>query len=451
MKNKGLLIACLASVLTLASATASMAAGWAAENGQWVYYDNDGIPVTSAWKRGADNQWRYLNSRGQMATNSWVDEEYYVDSDGAMAAGKWMKLNSNSRSLTAAEHWYYFQDNGKVVTNSWKKIDNKWYHFDADGAMETGWMDDNMSYAKDDGVAVTGWQRLSPPEDEGEEPNPFEEDKRRWYYFSSAGKKFVPELKGDAKCGEKRIDGAYYCFNSRGAMQTGWAYVGGASAAFDTINGYRFYGSNGQAVTGWYSAEPPAGLRGYENDVEWFYFTKGGVPKSGPAKGSASTSDFLKVNGKTYLFNELGIPVAGLQKVYAGKSSGDYAAYYFEPGSCAMMSGKVDVTESDGTKGQYYFMSGGKGYTGVYNGSLYYLGKMQAADASLKFEVITFTGTSGTRANYVVNTVGKIMKSAVRDSGGTLYTPDSNGILAKINGETVSAGMTFSDPKEPSW
>ena len=100
-------------------------------------------------------------------------------SNGVLVAGKWMKLNSNIRILTANDHWYYFQDSGKVVTNSWKKIDNKWYHFDADGAMETGWVDDNMSYTKDDGAAVTGWQKLLPPDDQGEERNPFDEDDRR--------------------------------------------------------------------------------------------------------------------------------------------------------------------------------------------------------------------------------------------------------------------------------
>ena len=117
MKRKGLLILGLTAALTAGSGiTALAAAGWATENGQWVYYDNFGSHVTNEWKRGADNQWRYLNSRGQMAVDSWVDEEYYVDSNGVMVAGKWMKLNSNIRSLTANDHWYYFQDSGKVVT-----------------------------------------------------------------------------------------------------------------------------------------------------------------------------------------------------------------------------------------------------------------------------------------------------------------------------------------------
>jgi len=454
MRRKGLLVLGLAAALTAGTGiTAMAAAGWATENGQWVYYDNYGSRVTNEWKRGADNQWRYLNSHGQMAVNSWVDEEYYVDSDGVMAAGRWMELSSSRSSITASNHWYYFQDSGKVVTNSWKKINDRWYHFDVDGAMETGWMDDNMSFARDDGAAVTGWQKLYPPEEDGEEKNPFEDDDRRWYYFSSTGKKYVPELSGDAMCGEKRIDGTYYCFNSHGAMQTGWAYVGGSGVDPNTINGYRFYDSSGKAITGWYSAVPPSDLKGYENEVEWFYFTKNGIPKSGPSKGSASTTDFLRVSGKTYLFNELGTPVTGLQKVYVNKSSGEYTSYYFEPGSCALMSGRITVEEGDGTKTPYYFTSSGKGHTGIQGGALYYLGKLQAADSTMKYEVITFPGTNGQKTNYLVNASGKVMKSvsAARDNDGNKYTTDRNGIVTKVNGEAVSAGATFSGPKEPVW
>ena len=453
MKRKGLLILGLTAALTAGSGiTALAAAGWATENGQWVYYDNFGSHVTNEWKRGADNQWRYLNSRGQMAVDSWVDEEYYVDSNGVMVAGKWMKLNSNIRSLTANDHWYYFQDSGKVVTNSWKKIDNKWYHFDADGAMETGWVDDNMSYTKDDGAAVTGWQKLLPPDDQGEERNPFDEDDRRWYYFNSSGKKFVPDLKDDAVCGEKRIDGTYYCFNGNGAMQTGWAYVGGSSADRNTINGYRFYDANGKAITGWYSAAPPRDLSGYDNEVEWFYFVKGGVPKAGPSKGNATSSDFLRVNGKTYLFTELGTPAVGLQKV-KDKSTGETTAYYFDPVSCAMTSGKMTLQEGDGTKAQYYFLSSGKGFTGVQSGSLYYCGKQQSADGSLKYEVITLPGSNGNHTNYLVNSSGKLVKysSAAKDNDGNKYSTDRNGIVTKVNGEAVGAGATFGAPREPDY
>ena len=138
MRKKGLLILGMSMALAFGSGiTAKAAAGWAMENGKWVYYDNSGYMVVNEWKKGADDKWRYLNSNGQMAVDCWVDETYYVDSNGIMIAGGWMKLASNYSGPTEVDHWYYFLDSGKAVMNAWKKINEKWYHFDWDGAMET--------------------------------------------------------------------------------------------------------------------------------------------------------------------------------------------------------------------------------------------------------------------------------------------------------------------------
>lgn len=455
MRKSRFVILGLAAVLTFGSSiTALAASGWSMENGKWVYYDNSGYLVTDEWKKGADDKWRFLNGNGQMAVDSWVDDTYYVDSNGIMVTGKWIKLSANYNGISGDDRWYYFMDSGKVVKDSWKKINNKWYHFDSEGAMETGWIDDNMYYTNEDGAALVGWHKLYPPE--GEEVNdsdPFEDDGKCWYYFNSSGKKFVPDLTGGADCGEKRIDGTYYCFNSNGAMQTGWVYTGTSVAETGDIGDYRFYDKSGKAVTGWYSAEPPSALGGYENDVEWFYFSKSGVPKTGPAKGSASTKDFLRINGKTYLFNDKGNPVYGLQKVYTNQSTGEYTAYHFDESSCTVESGKITVEEGDGSKTQFYFSSTGKGYTGVQNGYLYYMGKLQRAEGGTKYEVISIPGTNGKNSNYVVNSSGKVVKSTsgVKDSDGVKYTTNSTGILTKIDNETVGSDASFRSPEEPVW
>ncbi len=453
MKRKGLLIAGMAAVLIMGTGiTSTAAAGWAMENGKWVYYDNSGYRVTEDWKKGADDQWRYLDNYGQMSIDRWVDESYYVDGNGIMVAGKWLKLRSNNNGETEDEHWYYFQDNGKAVTNTWKKISNKWYHFDSEGAMETGWIEDNMYFADENG-ALTGWHKLYPPEgEEDDEDDPFDDDGKKWYYFNSSGKKFVPELSGGSEYGEKRIDGSYYCFDDNGAMQTGWVYLGTSVAEAGSIEDFRFYDKNGKAVTGWYSAEPPSKLGGYENDVEWFYFSKSGVPKFGPEEGEASTKDLLRIGNKTYLFNQRGNPVTGLQKVWVNESKGEYTAYYFNEETCVVENGKLTIEEGDGSKTQFYFASSGKGYTGVQNGYLYYMGKLQRADNGTKYEVISLPGGSG-HTNYVVNTSGKIVKSTsgVKDSDGVKYSTTSGGVLTKIDGEAVSSGESFRSPDEPIW
>ena len=47
------------------------------ENGTWVYYDGDDELVTNEWKKSGSNYY-YLNDDGEMATETWVDDEYYV-------------------------------------------------------------------------------------------------------------------------------------------------------------------------------------------------------------------------------------------------------------------------------------------------------------------------------------------------------------------------------------
>ena len=42
MKNKGLAILALTAALAAGSSMAAYAAGWASEDGSWVYYDSDG-------------------------------------------------------------------------------------------------------------------------------------------------------------------------------------------------------------------------------------------------------------------------------------------------------------------------------------------------------------------------------------------------------------------------
>ena len=182
--------------------------------------------------------------------------------------------------------------------------------------------------------------------------------------------------------------------------------------------------------------------------MEWFYFNSKGVPEVGPAKGSAKTSDLKRINGYTHLFNEYGTPVYGVQKVYTNSS--EYTAYYFGnyPQS-SMLTGKYNITEG-GVSWPYYFNSTGKGYTGVYDNYLYYMGKLQKADSGSKYEVFSVPNGNSYK-NYVVNTSGKIAKNTtVKDSNGVKYKTNSSGILTKEDDESVDGG-SYRSPEEPEW
>lgn len=97
MKKKMVAVWALAAVLCFGTATISALAaeGWAQSGSTWVYYDSNGNKIYNTWKKGADNQWRYLNGEGVMATNAWVESDYYMDSNGIMLTDKWLKLTHN--------------------------------------------------------------------------------------------------------------------------------------------------------------------------------------------------------------------------------------------------------------------------------------------------------------------------------------------------------------------
>jgi glucan-binding YG repeat protein len=450
MKRKGLIALAVAAMLTMgtASMNAWAAEGWAQSGNTWVYYDSSGNKMTNVWKKGADNFWRYLNSNGEMTVNSWVENTYYVDSNGILVTDKWMKFQDNGSSNYK---WYYFGSSGKAIMDNWSKINNKWYYFDSNGEMQTGWILDDMYYSGTDGAMRTGWQKLFSPNSnyDSDRVSPGDsDDGKTWYYFNENGKKYVPkDFSGDYA--SYKISGIAYCFDSDGALQTGWKNVGVDNAEHE-IQNYKYYDSNGKLRVGWYSVEPPQEISGYEENVEWFYFSTAGVPKAGPKEGEASTQNIVKINDKSYLFNDLGTPVYGLQKVSIGGSS-DYTAFYFgDKKTSTMQKGKIKVVEGDGSDATYYFSDSGRGYTGVKDSYLYYMGKLQCADDGSKYEPIAIP-TGSTTTTYVVNTSGKVSKSTtVKSSDGVKYKTGSNGNLLKVDEENPS-GNEGRTPTEPSW
>ncbi len=455
MIKKGMAVTGLTAALTLGTAfSAWAAAGWVQNNGQWQYQDNYGYIVKNEWQKGADGQWRYLNSSGYIASDTWVDDEYYVDSNGIMVTNGWLQINGSPYSDEGTS-WYYFDAKGKTVKDGWKKIGSKWYYFDDGGLMLTGWVDQNQYYTQESGEMLTGWQLLDPPEDADyssdmeEDYDPFalsEHDGRYWYYFKPNGKKMTPREEGGEN-GVVRIDKDYYCMNQDGALQYGWKNVTGDSG----ITGYKYFLSSGKMVTGWYAAEAPRDLSQSNGGVHWYYFNSKGVPKS-DVDGVATVKDLITISGKIYLFNEFGNPVYGLRKVYLSENSGsdgEYTSYYFgrNENECWAHKGRQQVEEDSGETNTFYFNESGRGYTGVRDNSLYFVGKIQRAQDD-KYEVVNVPGK-----NYgvLVNSSGKVMKNTtVKMSDGTRYKTNASGQVVKIGEDNVS-NITGREPEEPDW
>ncbi len=103
--------------------------------------------VTDKWIQNEDGTWNYLND------------------DGTKRVGWVQSLSSKL--------WYYMNSDGVMVSNCWIKDNNKWYHFNESGAMQTGWtyIDKDWYYLEQSGAMKTGWIN----------------DKGTWYYLCESG------------------------------------------------------------------------------------------------------------------------------------------------------------------------------------------------------------------------------------------------------------------------
>ena len=124
--------------------------------------------VTGSWQRENDGTWHYALSGGGYA-KGWNRINYdnavrwfYFDDDRDMHTG-WLLDNNR---------WYYLGGDGAMLIG-WVKDKNTWYFLDADGSMHTGWLKDNDKwyYLGRDGAMLTGWI----------------EDSGKHYYIGSEG------------------------------------------------------------------------------------------------------------------------------------------------------------------------------------------------------------------------------------------------------------------------
>ncbi len=164
-------------------------------------------------------------------------------STGGNAAGSAGNSSSTVDPATAVgwyrvgNTWYFRYPNGQPAVSGWLRWKDRWYHFDSQGRMETGWF--KNQYGKsfyldtESGYMKTGWQQIN----------------GSWYYFNpmeddTQGAMFQNTF--------GRVGQDYYYFDDQGRMKTGWAgirdntgteqyyyfYDNGKMAYNTTINGF---------------------------------------------------------------------------------------------------------------------------------------------------------------------------------------------------------------------
>jgi hypothetical protein len=188
-------------------------------------------------------------------------------------------LNHEGWSKQSSDTWRYYQ-NGYYLYNgyneynygfsyanrSWEKINNKWYDFDSNGVMKTGWFKDPNNgnkwfYLGSDGAMKTGWQKVS----------------GTWYHLSTTDS--LPNAKpyaGKMQTGWQKLSGSWYYLGGAGSgvMRSGWQQLSG--------KWYYFGGpGDGKMKTGWYKV-----------GGKWYYSNSSGAMQTGK----------VKIGGKTYRF-----------------------------------------------------------------------------------------------------------------------------------------------------
>ena len=387
-QTKWFLIPYAAMALTMGSALVSFAAtGWAEENGEWVYYNNDGSKATDVFKKSGNN-WFYLDSDGIMAKNQLIEDDdnyFYVNSAGAMVTNQWRSIeNEDSGSDEPDEWWYYFQSNGKAVKKSGSSDNVKFvtlptstgqakFTFDDEGHMLYGWIDESgemltdddawksgMYYCSDngDGRMATGWKYIPAVNDEDDD----REGDGYWFYFSTNGKKTVDN-------DSKKFNGQYYGFDVNGKMLQGL---------------YRIeFEANGKTIRSAEEIEDVDEIPDEDEDGVFVYYF-GDSPKEGAMKTGTMT---MEIDGDKYYYS----------------------------------------FEKSGSKK-------GAGTDGIDGDSIYVKGRRLEAEEGTKYQPVTYKDET-----YLISTSGKLVKNKknVKDSDDVYYKTDSKGRIVDSGTEKL--------------
>lgn len=218
---------------------------FAKNNSLYLYYYNDNrgrleymgsvskvdasLTTTMTLSKGG----QYLLSRTKQGTGA-EDDEDDEEEETPRETGRWIQNNVG---------WWYRNSNGSYPVNKWQQIGGKWYLFDINGYMLTGWQLRNgvwyylqpsgemvennwvqsggrWYFLKDGGAMATGWQLW----------------KNKWYYLSSPNGEMV--------------ENSWLYINNQ------WFYVGGDGAMFSnqwlySKDKWYFLQSDGAMALGW--------------------------------------------------------------------------------------------------------------------------------------------------------------------------------------------------------
>ena len=137
----------------------AMRTGWLYLDDTWYYLGTSGARVADCWQ-WINNKCYYFDSNGCMAADTWVGDSY-VDASGAWIPGK-QRVTPGWKVVSG--RWKYMESNGEYIKSRWLLVGSTWYHFDANGWMQTGWLltGNTWYYLESSGAMIAGrWQWIN--------------------------------------------------------------------------------------------------------------------------------------------------------------------------------------------------------------------------------------------------------------------------------------------------
>ena len=364
-----------------------MQTGWQTIKGVKYYLNPDSGAMQTDWLL-LDGKWYYLNASGAMVSNGWTwigSGCYYFDKDGVMAAdtwvgdyyvdvsGTWVQGWVKPGWIASGGRWWYRHKDGGYTASDWELIDGHWYYFDGAGWMTTGWqlVGGAWYYMDGSGVMQTGWLEQGGTKyylsSSGVMLTGWQIIDSKWYYFNVSG-----VMEKDTWIGDYYVDEKGVWDTSKVKPQwilsgNRWWYRHGdggyTKSDWEKIDGKYYYFDNaGWMVTGWQLIEG-----------KWYYMDGSGVKVTNAWIGNYYVDDSGIMATDTWVGNyyvdENGVWVPGKQKDVGWIQSGEKWWYRHSDGS-------YTVSNWEKINGQwYYFDSAGWMLTGwiVLGDSWYYM------------------------------------------------------------------------------
>lgn len=146
-----------------------------------------GEMLKSTWEKGTKGMW-YKHPDGSWATGwALIDKKwYYFDKDGWMLTG-WRELPWSQSKKKNGKDWFFLDQKTGAMLTGWHVL---------------SWSQGTSTFCFDEnGVMLTGWQWLT------------KDGKTGWYYFENSGAMHV---------GWTYDNGSWFCLGNDGKMLTGW-------------------------------------------------------------------------------------------------------------------------------------------------------------------------------------------------------------------------------------